>query len=182
MKDMTREEWKHIKGYEGLYEISTFGRVRKGNRYINPWVQYGYMYVGLWKGKKCKKFRVHRLVAETFIPNPNSFTSINHIDEDKSNNCVTNLEWCTTSYNNAYGNRGAKMLHTYKQRNTSNAEKEVLQLSLYGEIVNEYKSISEASRQTGLSLGNLSSVCNNKPHRKTLGGYKWRFRKAMKGE
>ena len=110
------EYWKDIKGYEGLYQVSNLGRIRKENKIISPWTQLGYKIVVLWKNKKCKKFRVHRLVAEAFILNPNNYTQVNHKDEDKSNNSVENLEWCTQKYNNSYGNRTLKMLETYKNR------------------------------------------------------------------
>lgn len=173
------EYWKDIKGYEGLYQVSNLGRIRKENKIISPWTQLGYKIVGLWKNKKCKKFRVHRLVAEAFILNPNNYTQVNHKDEDKSNNSVENLEWCTQKYNNSYGNRTLKMLETYKNRHTSNAEKEVIQMSIDGTVLRIYKSLSEAARISGVSLGNLSDVCNKKPHRKTLGGYKWDFKKTM---
>ena len=173
------EYWKDIKGYEGLYQVSNLGRIRKDNKIINPWVQFGYKIVGLWKNNKCQKLRVHRLVAEAFILNPNNYTQVNHKDEDKSNNSVENLEWCTQGYNNSYGNRTRKMLETYKNRHTSNAEKEVIQMSSDGTVLRTYKSMSEAARISGVSLGNLSNLCNNKSHRKTLGGYKWVFKQAM---
>lgn len=173
------EIWRPIKGYDGVYEISNLGHIRKGTTMLSPWSQYGYSIVGLWKNGKCKKNRVHRLVAEAFIPNPNNLPSINHIDENKTNNIVSNLEWCSVGYNNSYGNRTQKMLSTYKMKNTSNCEREVEQHSLSGELLAVYKSLSEASRITGLSIGNLSSVCNKKSHRNTLGGYLWNFRKAM---
>lgn len=181
---MTREEeiWKDIIGYKGLYKVSSHGRICNNKKIIKPWTQHGYKIVGLWKNKKCKKYRVHRLVAMAFIPNPNNYPQINHKDEDKSNNCVCNLEWCTQSYNNSYGNRCNKMLKTCKDRATSNAEKEIVQKSLDGTIIAVYRSLSEASRIIGLSVGNLSSVCNKKPHRNTLGGYKWDFRKAIEGQ
>ena len=155
------ECWKDIKGYEGLYQVSNLGRIRKDNKIINPWMQFGYKIVGLWKNNKCQKLRVHRLVAEAFILNPNNYTQVNHKDEDKSNNSVENLEWCTQGYN------------------TSNAEKEVIQMSIDETVLRTYKSLSEAARMSGVSLGNLSNLCNNKSHRKTLGGYKWVFKQAM---
>lgn len=173
------EYWKDIKGYEGLYQVSNIGRIRNENKIISPWTQFGYKIVGLWKDKKCKKFRVHRLVAEAFILNHNNYTQVNHKDEDKSNNSVENLEWCTQKYNNSYGNRTQKMLETYKNRHTSNAEKEVIQMYIDGTVLRTYKSLSEAARISNVSLGNLSNVCNKKSHRKTLGGYKWDFKKAM---
>lgn len=182
------EIWKDIVGYEGLYQVSNLGRIRNNSIVLKSYTQFGYNSVGLWKDKKCKKFRVHRLVAQAFIPNPHNFPHINHKDENKTNNIVyvnpdksvdfekSNLEWCTPKYNNSYGTKTKRQLETYKKHNTSNAEKEVVMLSLDGDIVNVYKSLSDASRQTGLSLGSLSEVCNKMPHRLTLGGYKWKFK------
>lgn len=93
------EIWKDIVGYEGLYQMSNLGRIRNNSIELKQYTQFGYNSVGLWKDKKCKKFRVHRLVAQAFIPNPHNFPHINHKDGDKSNNNVDNLEWCTYQYN-----------------------------------------------------------------------------------
>lgn len=108
---MIEEVWKDIKGYEDLYQVSNLGNVKSLN-YNNTgkskllklcFDKYGYLQVGLCKNKKHKIYRVHRLVAITFIPNPMNYPVVNHIDEIKENNNVENLEWCTVKYNNAYG-------------------------------------------------------------------------------
>ena len=101
------EIWKDIEGYEGLYKISNMGRVKsiKFNKEKILFLQkdkYGYLRVGLRKMGKLKNYFVHRLVAEAFIPNPNNLPIVNHKDENKQNNCVENLEWCTVKYNNSY--------------------------------------------------------------------------------
>ncbi len=112
---MNKEEWKSIKGYEGLYEISSFGRVKSllgwnGRKYIQrerilaPYKQQSNKYysrsvVKLTKDNKTKDFKVHRLVAEAFIPNPNNYKVVNHIDGNPLNNNVENLEWCTQKMN-----------------------------------------------------------------------------------
>lgn len=116
-----QEIWKPIKGYEGLYEVSNLGRVksfpRKGNHYKEPTIlkqskyKSGYMYVNLNKNRQGKKYKIHRLVAQEFIPNPNKFPQVNHKDENKENNCVDNLEWCTMFYNNQYSK--AKKIEQY---------------------------------------------------------------------
>ena len=118
------EVWKDIQGYEGLYQVSNKGRVRSIDRLIiqksggnkcrkgqllKPTVQNGYYKVALAKYNKKTNFRVHRLVADAFIPNPNNWSFINHIDENKSNNNAENLEWCTRQYNNNYGHRNEKI-------------------------------------------------------------------------
>lgn len=110
---MENEIWKPIPGYEGLYEVSNLGRVRS-IKYFNPannkiYIrtrvlkpskhENGYLRVGLCKNCKEKKFRIHRLVGMVFISNPNNYLEINHIDGNKENNCVSNLEWCTREYN-----------------------------------------------------------------------------------
>ena len=115
MKD---EIWKDIAYYEESYQISNYGRVRnkKTNKYK---AQHdngkGYLTVDLWKNNKGKKEYVHRLVALAFIPNPDKLPQVNHKDEDKQNNYVENLEWCTAKYNNNYGNHTSNMVKTCRE-------------------------------------------------------------------
>lgn len=110
---MQTEIWKPVKGYEGLYEVSSLGRVKslsykctgvekilKPNRQRN-----GYLGVCLRRYGKVKRFLIHRLVAIAFLPNPYDFEQINHKNEDKANNCVENIEWCSRRYNMRYGSR-----------------------------------------------------------------------------
>jgi hypothetical protein len=108
-------EWNPVRGYEGLYEVSTYGRVRAHDRTVpmpnnakrfhakhevaQEEMKKGYKRVSLCRNAEINKIMVHRLVAEAFIPNPNGFSQINHRDGDKGNNLVTNLEWCTPEYN-----------------------------------------------------------------------------------
>ena len=109
------EEWKNIIGYEGLYEVSNKGNVRNVRR--NTLLKlsknnYGYINVYLYKNGIRTGFRVHRLVALTFIPNPDNLPQVNHKDEDKNNNSVDNLEWCDHKYNVNYGHRTENSLNT----------------------------------------------------------------------
>lgn len=110
------ENWKDIEGYENLYQVSDMGRVRniKSYKYLKPWIEKGYKVVNLRKQNKSKHFRIHRLVAIAFIPTDSYELDINHKDEDKSNNCVDNLEWCTRKYNINYGTRTERMSKSSK--------------------------------------------------------------------
>lgn len=100
------EMWKPISGYEGLYEVSNFGRVKSlkfgKEKILTPGNYKGYLSVQLCKDGKRKMMRVHRLVAEAFIPNPNKLETVNHKDEDKTNNSANNLEWMSSVDNVAY--------------------------------------------------------------------------------
>ena len=114
---MTEEIWKDVVGYEGLYQVSNIGNVRSLDKYDSGkkfWPgrvmklivdKDGYLIVGLRKDRKSKLHKVHRLVAAAFIENPHNFPEVNHIDENKQNNYMENLEWCTTRYNVTYGHR-----------------------------------------------------------------------------
>lgn len=125
------EVWRSIKGFEGFYEVSNLGRVRtiphysnyKGNleRHIKGRIKKlsldknGYFVVSLYKGKKMKLCKVHRLVAEAFIENNAGLPQVNHKDEQKTNNAVSNLEWCDAKYNNNYGTKKQRMSETKKK-------------------------------------------------------------------
>ena len=122
---MINEYFANLKGYENLYIISNYGEIksvdkevknRNGCRKIKGKIlkpkidKYGYFRIGLTKNNKQKFYQVHRLVAETFIPNPNNYPIINHKDGDKQNNHISNLEWCTYSYNSQHAyNNGLKL-------------------------------------------------------------------------
>lgn len=121
---MIEEIWRPVVGYEGLYEVSNTGRVRSLDRYDsnNHFLKGrilklcadkdGYLNVGLSLGNKVKKYKVHRLVAEAFIPNPYNLPQVNHRDEDKTNNRVENLEMCNAKYNSNYGSRKDRVRDT----------------------------------------------------------------------
>lgn len=101
-----------IKGYEGKYQVSDDGRVFNltVKKYMTPQDDgRGYLFIGLSNQGKRKFFKIHRLVAQAFIPNPDNLPEVNHKDEDKHNNCVDNLEWCDVRYNRNYGTRNQKI-------------------------------------------------------------------------
>lgn len=177
------EEWKEIPDYNGRYFASTFGRIKsvKGN-ILKPFIGTGgYMYVAVSKNpNQFKSKRLHRLIAITFIPNPNNYSQINHIDENKLNNCVNNLEWCTGSYNMNYGHRKEKFFNSNK--NCKSLSKEVCQYSLEGKFIRIFPSAKEASRF--LNRPNCKTtatrICNCCKQIYKTGnscyGYLWRFR------
>lgn len=127
----------------------------------------GYHEISLYKNGIRITKRVHRLVAETFLPNPNSFSEVNHKDENKNNNNVSNLEWCNARYNTNYGTGNLR------RSEAMNSKKIIVkQYDLQGKFLKEYPSLKEAERQTGVSTGGISNVCAGK--RQTAGGYIWK--------
>lgn len=167
------EEWRPISGYEGLYEVSNWGRVRSfkwnsNGRILSPCNRRGYYYVELCKDRKEKRYHVHRLVATAFIPNPNNLPEVNHKDEDKGNNHVTNLEWCDRSYNIVYGTRTQRMVEKLSIP--------VVALDKNGNLVSEFESIREASRVTGIHQGSICGCCNHKYGYKSVKSFIFRYK------
>lgn len=180
-KKTMEEIWKDIKGYEGKYQVSNFGNVKSLNynqtgneRLLKPILHHtGYLCVNLCKPNK--KFPIHRLVAEAFIPNPDNLPQVNHKDENKHNNHVDNLEYCTQLYNINFGTRNKRI--------SESLSKKVYQYTLDGKFVKEWKSIIECSRN-GFNQGNIVSCCkgglirNNKWVNVTQHkGFKWSYEK-----
>lgn len=170
-----KELWKDIPNFEGLYQVSNLGRVksfRQGTKhrwepdYIlkSSLANNGYCQVTLYDNTKRKKFLVHRLVAEAFIPNPDNLPQINHKDEDPTNNAASNLEWCTARYNNAYG--------TARIRSIDSKSKPVEQLTLDGKLIAIYRSTRIASELLGIKKGSIKAVIGTKYQ---CHGYLWRY-------
>lgn len=160
-----REEWIAIKETDERYEISNFGRARNvksglllkehdnGKGYKN------YMfYVG---NNKFKHLYIHRLVAQYFIENNNGYNEVNHKDENKGNNHIKNLEWCTRQYNNTYGQL------------TQNKMKKVNQYTLDGRYLKTFDSIMDVAKEINITVNHIGSVCQGK--RKSCGGYTWKY-------
>ena len=168
------EIWKPIEGYEGRYEISNFGRVksfaqdRKHGKIKtgNPTFK-GYLSIVLYDAMGRKKyFPVHRLVADAFLDNPDSLEQVNHRDEDKTNNFVGNLEWCSNGYNHNYGTRNERVGEANRCCETTSLK--VYSVDESGQI-EFFDSIGEAERQTGCSHSNIvrtlkgrTSHCGNR--------------------
>lgn len=176
------EVWKDIKGYEGLYQVSNLGRVHSLDRFVprkTGTVQKvhgkilkltedkdGYHQVSLWKRNKVKKAKVHRLVGEAFIPNPNNLPEINHINEVKNDNRVGNLEWCTRKENINHGTRSEQVAKTKR--------KPVIGINLNTGKKTIFKSMRETSK-FGFHPSAIRKVCmgEQEAHK----GYFWEFMK-----
>ena len=151
-----------IAGFDG-YFITKDGRVwseRQRGHWLRPSRgDKGYMTVGLRKGAERHRLFIHRLVAEAFLPNPNKLPQVNHKDEDKANNRLENLEWCTAGYNSNYGTRNARI------------QKPIINL----DTGDRFASVSEASALTGISTSSLCGALKHSNGRKTAHGYRWAY-------
>lgn len=172
------EIWKNIKGYEGLYQASSLGRIRSldrvvpykgGRRFYSGKIllprdnKKGYLFLCLCKNNVVKRFYVHKVIAETFLDNPLNLTEVNHKDECKNNNTVDNLEFCTHKYNCQYGNRNIKTKEI--------CSIPVLQYDLDGNFLKEYNSGAEAERITGVLNTSINQCINGKQYH--AGSFYW---------
>ena len=179
------ENWKPVKGFEEFYEVSSLGRVRslcflgyrrKAPKILKPCKDRGgYLMVNLCKNGKLITKKVHRLVAEAFLPNPLNLPQINHRNELKDDNRLENLEWCTAKYNANFGTRNERVAKAMKGKhvNRPDQSKRVLQFDLEGNLVRTWPSLMEVSRQTGWSCGGISMACLGE--HKTAYHYIWRY-------
>lgn len=176
------EIWKPIKNYENVYEISNFGNVRSLDRQktlINGTIKVikgkilkkqrsrgkEYYSVGLYDNNgKQHVYQIHRLVAQAFVPNPNNFTIVNHLDENKQNNHVDNLEWTTIENNNQY---------SYNKHPERKNVIEILQYTLEGDFVKKWNSIKEAAEYLNTKQGNISECLRG--NSKSSSGYIWKY-------
>ena len=165
------ESWKYSKKYDCF--VSNYGNVKSKYGKLLSACNDGFGYLQVNLGKKIGTKRVHLIVADAFIPNPYKLPEVNHRDENGKNNCVWNLEWCTSSYNKMYGTRRKRELETKLSNGCCNAEKSVIQLYKDGTFVDKFKSISEASRLTNICRSNINRCCNGKC--KSAGGFVWQF-------
>ena len=182
------EIWKDIKGYEGIYQVSNLGRVRSLDRVnergwkkkgilLKPKLKRdGYVDVHLsFKEKdKDQNLKIHRLVAETFIPIPEElkkwygtqYLQVNHKDENKQNNCVDNLEWCTAQYNSMWG--------TKRERQKEKIKKSVMQYDMDGTFIKKWDSIKDATYSiVGHNSGRIIDCLKGRST--SAYGYKWKY-------
>lgn len=157
------EQWRNIKDFNGFYQISDAGRVKnKYGKILKTSVDRdGYEKIVLYRNGKPFNKRIHRLVAEEFIPNPTNLPCVNHKDEDKQNNFAVNLEWCDVNYNNRYSKA-----------------KKVLQYGLDGKFVREWDSVQDIVRELGFNLECITGCCLKKY--KTSHNYIWRYKNTSK--
>ena len=178
---MKGEIWKDIEGYEGLYQVSNMGNVKSLERTVWCGLNggcyktvpekimkgvgdgHGYLQVGLYRDGKRKKCRINRLVAQAFLPNPDNLPEVNHKDEDKTNNCAENLEYCSRSYNMTYNGRAKKV----GKKNS----KPIFSIDKESGLIMWWESAREAERYTGINKGNICSCLKGKL--KSAGGHIW---------
>ena len=180
------EIWRDVKEYEGKYQVSNTGNVKSLN-YNNTGKEGimkpqdngdGYLFVQLCKEGKVKNCRINRLVAQAFLDNPEGYTDVNHKDEDKTNNCVENLEWCDRSYNINYGTRnkkaGKRISEKLKGRKLAEEHKKKLSKPVFSVnkesgLIMWWQSIREAEKCTGINNSNIIACCKGKL--KSAGGH-----------
>lgn len=179
------EIWKPIIGYEGLYEVSNYGRIISFKKNVKRILKLqkdkdGYLICGLWNNNKCKTIKIHRIVAEAFITNPENKPEIDHINTDRTDNRVENLKWVTPKENRNNPISLDKIRkHRYKfPKNRNNPRSSaVLQYDKDGNFLKEWNTITEAEKYcSGKISTNISSCCRNKC--KTAYGYVWKYKRT----
>lgn len=185
-----KEKWLPIYEYENDYEVSNFGKIRSKGRMVKRGKflmykrstvlvkllgKFGYHSVQLYLNGNCKRFYVHRLVACAFIPNPDNKPQVNHKNGNNVDNCVSNLEWTTSSENHLHAFATLKRKATWEGKSgyLHFSSKPVVQIGKDGTIVRNFGSIRQASLNTGAAPSAIIAVC--KGTLKTSGGFKWKY-------
>ena len=182
------EIWKDIKGYEGLYQVSNLGRVRSLDRYVGNYLfkgkimkenlnSRGYLRLHLSMNNKQKEHKIHKLVAEAFIDNPDKLTEVNHINGIKTDNKVSNLEWCTHKENmlHAFYNlkHQAIVSKNTRRKNSENRQKKVANYAIKIEKIEVYDSIEQAAENNNICRSSIGKCCQGK--QKQAGGFVWKW-------
>ena len=174
-EELAREEWRDVENYEGKYQISNLGRLRSFARSVEPLIfaphydKDGYIMYGLRRNGKIYTKKAHRLVASAFIPNKDNLPQINHIDEDKTNNRVSNLEWCSHLYNSRYGTKIPRL--SFYAMYQGHCLRKVRQYTKDGLFVKEHISSRMAERETNITHQNIIETCRG--GQRQSGGYLW---------
>lgn len=158
------------------YIIYSDGRIysKRNKKFLTMKISHdGYGRTQLYKDKKYKNYNFHRVVAEVFIPNPDNKPFVNHINGNKLDNRVENLEWCTQSENIKHAWKNG--LSKPRRNEADKRSKRIDQLTLDGEYIRTFPSTMEIERQLGIPHSNISVVCKGKGPLYTAGGYKWRY-------
>lgn len=196
------EIWKDIEGYEGLYQVSSLGRVKRlckpkyGDHILKGAPdRNGYLRVRLYRNGEGSSIYIHQLVAKAFVPNPRGLNTVSHLDETRDNNVASNLAWATQKENanmpmfkkrlserlkkdliegDIRNKHIAALSKAWRKGADNHSSKSVVQFDVNGNIIAEYPSQLEASKKTGISNNRISSCClgNNK----TAGGFIWKFK------
>ena len=164
-----KEEWRDVVGYEGKYLISNYGNLARVHKYTPTSLKEpstdedGYLRTKLHDKNSIKYIGIHKLVAQAFIPNPENKSQVNHINGDKTDNRVNNLEWATASENNYHKFRVLDPKSYHKRRKAVKCE----------ELDRVFESVAAASKELNIHRGDIRDVANNKPQHITAGGYHW---------
>lgn len=184
------EIWRDIEGYENLYQVSSKGRVRSLDRYVNNKGKLdfrkgkiltpcnrkdGYLSVSLSKDGVITTHSIHRLVATAFIPNPNNYPMINHKDENPQNNFVENLEYCDAKYNMNYGTINKRRGESLGYGKNNPYSKPILQFTKEGEFIRKWDCSMDIQRELGFNNSNITACCKGKKHFLSAYGYKWGY-------
>lgn len=191
--DLGFEVWQDIEGFEGLYQVSTCGRVKSLDRNV-PRIRngkesllhiperilipknngMGYLTVCLQYRNQSKYYLIHRLVAQAFLPNPNNYPEVNHKSENKKDNTISNIEFCDRVYNVNYGTGRKRRQETVNRNNSRGAEKEIVKLSLEGKYIRTYVSSHEAAKDNNIKYqGNIINCCKGRTS--YAYGYRWEY-------
>lgn len=163
------ETWKEVRDFPG-YFVNKNGDIKgKMGKVLKPSLVNGYKFVILRRNNKSYMRQIHRIVATTFIENQNKLPIVNHKDENKLNNRVDNLEWCTYSYNNTYGTK------VERTRRTRIKNKKTCKKVVCVETGMVYDSIKEAACDLNIFSGDISRACKGSIWRNTCGGYHWEY-------